>query len=292
MSLATRQPAVLAEYEELDDSSRETEIVNPSSLGAIVRSEIEAQVATARRYPRSIKRFLDKALSQVNAHKSIAEKCIYALERWDAKEQKKKIINGPSVRMAEILASCYGNLRCQTRIASIDDRFIKVEASCLDTENNVGISQEVQRRITTAAGKTFNEDMIAVTANAAMSIALRNAIFRVIPVAYRDIIYHEAKQVASGRAASFAETRDDLVSQIAGMGVPLDRLLSAIEAKSIDDMDAEHVATMQGILNKIEDGATVAEMFPLPLAPADPSKSKSANIAAKLKGQPEPGSQG
>ncbi len=294
MSLATTVGGDIQVYDDGEmEVNHETEIVLPSSLGAMVRSEIEAQVATARRYPRKIKTFLDRSIQQVTAMPVIAKKCMYALERWDAKEGKKKIIDGPSIRMAEIMASAYGNLRTQARVIGMDDRFVTVEGNCLDTENNVGFSQEIKRRITTSKGKTYNEDMIMVTANAAMSIALRNAIFRVIPVAYRDIIYAEAKRVAVGGAAGFISQRDEVLGFFADHDIPLADVLDACGAASVDDMTADHICALIGIQNSINDGTTtLARVFAKP-EPVQPTKSKSAGLASKLKTEaPEPGSDG
>lgn len=47
-----------------------------------------------------------------------------------------------------------------------------------DLERNVAITYEVRRRIVDKNGRRYKPDMIGVTANAACSIALRNAILR------------------------------------------------------------------------------------------------------------------
>ena len=139
-------------------------------VSAISRSEIDQQIATARRYPRSIKRFRDEALQMVTLSESVAEQCIYALPRDG------KTIEGPSARFAEVVASAWGNCRAGARVINDAGEFVTAQGVFHDLERNVAITYEVQRRITDKHGKRYKADMIGVTANAACSIALRNAI--------------------------------------------------------------------------------------------------------------------
>lgn len=285
MSLATLNSKTELMGQGFDEDGSSQSFPVPAMSGAI-RSEIEAQVAVAHRYPRSIKNFLDDAISFATRNERIAKACIYAVPRGS------KMLNGPSVRLAEIMASCYGNMRVETFITEIDSRFVTVKGVCLDTQKNYGRGVEVKRRITDSKGKTYSEDMIAVTTAAASAIASRNAIFAVIPNAFRDEVYEAVQQVAIGKGQSFSDVRDGWLTHFNTMGVTTPRILEVLGVRGIEDMTFDHTATLLGIDNRINDGASINEMFPLPAAPVDPTKSKSADIAAKLKGQPEPGSQG
>src|SRR5678816_4803120 len=88
-------------------------------------------------------------------------------------------IVGPSVRFAEVVASSWGNIRSGARIIDIDDKFITAQGQCFDLEKNICVQVEVKRRITKKDGKRYDDDMIGVTGNAACSISLRNAVFKV-----------------------------------------------------------------------------------------------------------------
>ena len=83
--------------------------VDGSTAALISRSEIDMQVATAHKFPRSIKRFRQEALQMVTLNESVAESCIYALPRSG------KTIEGPSARFAEVIASAWGNCRAGAR---------------------------------------------------------------------------------------------------------------------------------------------------------------------------------
>ena len=287
MSLATRNGGgpinPIAAYE---DEGREVQVQPVSAYGTAIRSEIESQVAVAKRNPRSIKRFLDTATTIATINPTVAKSCIYALERWDGKEQKKKVINGPSVRLAEIMSSCYQNLRVQTQVVDMDDRFVTVIGTCLDTENNIGVSIEVKRRITNKDGKTYSEDMIAVTTAAASSIARRNAIFAVIPNAFRDVVYQAAKEVACGRGESFEDTRNQWIDYFIGLGIGLPRILAALDVRGADDITMEHLATFIGLDNRYREGEDIQALFPI-VETVKPAASKTSEVADKLKAKPE-----
>src|SRR5689334_11587126 len=95
-------------------STNETtmELVEPSAMEAIQRAEIDVQIATAKRYPRQLSLVKSHMMSFATLDQETAEACFYNLPRGG------KNIQGPSVRLAEIAVSCYGNLRAGSRILS------------------------------------------------------------------------------------------------------------------------------------------------------------------------------
>ena len=151
------------------------QVSNAETLAALTRSEIDVQVATAHQYPRNLSRVLNNIETLATMDEDVAGSCFYTLRRQG------KVIEGPSVRMAEIIASSWGNLRVQARIISNDGKMITAQGICHDLESNYATSTEVKRRITDKNGKTFSEDMQVVTGNAACAIAMRNALFKVVP---------------------------------------------------------------------------------------------------------------
>ena len=290
MSLATRNGShnPIATY---DDEPREIQIQPVTAYGTAIRSEIESQVSVAKRNPRSIKRFLDTATTVATINPTVAKSCIYSVPRGG------KQVSGPSVRLAEIMQSAYQNLRVQTQVVDVDDRFITVVGTCLDTENNIGVSIEVKRRITDKNGRTYSDDMIQVTAAAASAIARRNAIFAVIPNAFREIVFEAAKDVACGRGESFEQTRDQWIEYFGGIGVGLPRILAALDVRGVADITMEHIATFIGIDNRLRDGEDLQSLFPV-VDPVKPAASKTSDLTDKLraktdaKPQREPGDEG
>ena len=171
--------------------------------GAIARAELDMQITTAKAYPRKTSDCIKMAEDLATMDEDTAESCIYYLPRKD-KEGKRVDIKGPSIRLAEIMASSWGNLHAATRIVENDGKFITAEGVAWDLEKNLRISSQVKRNITTSKGQTFSADMQAVTGNAASSIALRNSIFRVIPRSIIDKIYDSAVKKAVGDQKTLA----------------------------------------------------------------------------------------
>lgn len=155
-------------------------VSNSASLEAINRSEVDIQIATAHRFPRDIEDCKHQIVSLACMDDDVAYNCFYHLERTD-KNGQKVIIEGPSVRLAEIIATSWRNLRVAARVIGNDGKTITAQGVCHDLETNVAISVENKRSIVTSKGYTYSEDMQVVVGNAAAAIALRNAVCKVVP---------------------------------------------------------------------------------------------------------------
>lgn len=255
--------------------------VSALALDTMTRAEIDVQIATAKRYPRSIDRFLKTAETMATLSVEIAESCFYALSRQG------KRIEGPSVRLAEICATAYGNLRYGARMVGEDKRFVTAQGVTHDLENNNACTVEVKRRITNRNGETYNDDMIGVTSAAAASIALRNAILRVVPRSYVEKILVAAKKVAIGDASTLVDRRARALDWFRKAGVTDERLLAKLAKPSIEDLDLADLELMTGMRTAIKDGMTsLDEQFPPvptvanPDAPPTPTSKASAMAAA------------
>lgn len=228
-----------------------------NNLDVIIKSEIDIQISTAKAYPRSLKQFKTRALSMATLDMQTAEMCFYTLPRGG------KTIEGPSVRLAEIVLASWQNIRAAARIIGNDRKTITAQAICHDLENNVSITIEVKRRITDKYGKTYNEDMQVVTGNAACAIALRNSIFKVIPMAYTKELYDQIKKVAAGDVATLEERRVKALKHFKDMGVGYDRIYAVLGVQSDVDIDQDGLLKLIGLANALRDGdTTLEEAFP------------------------------
>ena len=217
-------------------------------------SEIDCQISTAKKYPRNITTFRKEAMSLVTLNERIAESCIYALPRGE------KVIEGASARFAEIIASTWGNCRAGARVISEQGEFVTAQGVFLDLERNVAITYEVQRRITDRNGKRFNADMVGVTANAACSIALRNAVFKGVPKAFWDDIYESAKAVVRGDFATLANRRAQIFERCQGFGVTKGQVYALLGVQGEADISLDNIVHLRGLLNAIKEGDTTVEM--------------------------------
>lgn len=237
----------------------QTELASSEQLiVSLERTAIDAQVATAKKYPRTISRVLADAEAAVSASAEIAEGCFYTLKRRN-KDGTEQIIEGPSVRLAEIIASAWGNIRTGARIIEINEKFVKAQGVAIDLEKNTATTTEVMRRITGKTGSRFSDDMIAVTANAAMAIARRNAIMGVIPRLFIMELMHKAQQVAAGNQLTLPAKRDRWLKWWASKGVPEKALLAWLGVTGVEDIQTEHIKQMAGLKTSLEDGDTTIE---------------------------------
>lgn len=244
---------------------------SPASLESVTRAQIDVQIATAKQYPRSVKRFMDDAQTLATLNREVAQSCYYVLPR-DGKK-----VTGPSVRLAEIVASSWGNLRFGGVILEDMGDRVKVQGFCLDVEKNNGVSIEVVRRITRKDGRRFSEDMVTTTINAAISIAIRNAIFKVVPNALVEPLYQAAMRTAAGDEKSFAELRDNWMAFWEKRGVSRERVFRALGVRGVEDLDFEHNAIFAGLANSIKDKQlTVEEAFPA-WKPAEEVRTRGAS---------------
>ncbi|NDU91588.1 MAG: hypothetical protein G3I10_03095 [Ferrovum sp.] len=227
--------------------------VESGTVALLNKSEIDMQVATAHKYPRSIKRFRDESLQMVTLSESVAESCIYALPRDG------KVIEGPSARFAEVVASAWGNCRAGARVVSDQGEFITAQGVFHDLERNVAITFEVQRRITDKHGRRYKPDMVGVTGNAASSIALRNAILKGIPKAFWDDMYQAARKTVMGDFKTLANRRADALKAFLGYGVSQEQVFAKLGVAGIEDVGLEHLVTLRGLLTAIKEGDTTPD---------------------------------
>lgn len=250
-------------------------IEQAEALQAINRAEVDMQISTAKQYPRDLQQVLNRIATYATMDKETAEDCFYVLRRKDANGNQ-TVIEGLSVRMAEIIASAWGNLRIQTRIIGNDGRMITAQAACHDLESNVAVSKEVMRRITTKTGRTFSEDMQIVTGNAASAIAFRNAVLAVIPKAVTKKIINEVKKVALGQAIDLEQSRQNVLTYFGKLGVTREQVFRYLGVKTVEKIDKQMIFELRATRNAIEEGTTtVKETF------IDPEKEAQAKEKAE-----------
>ena len=263
---------------------REVVTVASNGLSQLTVAEIDQQVATARKYPRSVSRFLKEVETMATLNQQVADDCTYALPRKD-KNGQTKTIEGPSARFAEIVASAWGNCRAGARIVAEDDQFVTAQGLFHDLERNVAVTFEVRRRITDRNGRKFSADMVVVTGNAAASIALRNAVFKGVPKAYWQTAHEASRRVSMGDAKTLGTRRIEAITYLQKFGVTEAQVLTALEVRAVEDITLDHLGVLKGIATALRDGdTTVEQAFPTQQAPVPPAAATTPQIAA----QPEP----
>lgn len=279
---------------DIDDIMDAPTTVSPSALSVIERESLDVQITTAKRYPRSVTKAKQRMVDMATLDEDTAKGCFYTLRR-KGNDGATTLIEGPSARLAEIVTSCWGNIRAGSRTISEDEKFITSQGVCHDLETNVCVSIEVKRRITNRHGRKFSDDMIATTSNAGNSIAYRNAVFKVVPKAVWNAAYEKAKLAAIGDVKSIGQLRQNCVTAFGKMHVTLEQIISVLgkpEGQGIDDIGSDDLLKLQGLFNAIRDGeATVDDIFAKPetngTAPGD-GKSQTSKLAERFTQKPHP----
>lgn len=241
------------------------QIINSAdALEVINRTEIDISISTAKNYPRDLEKSRTEILKYATASKETAEACFYALPRGN------KTIEGPSVRLAEIINYSWGNINSAVRIISNDGKRIVAQAIAHDLERNNRVMKEVSRNIVDKKGDTYSQDMQIVTGNAAGAIAWRNAIFTLIPNAVWIDIQEKIKKFIVGDGKEMLKRRDSLLKKFNNLGVTTETLLKKMNLANVDAVDSNVMIKLFGVLTAINEGSTsVDDVFGVKSAKAD-----------------------
>lgn len=255
--------------------TRNLPVLNDQSL----RAEVDIQITTAKAFPRIVKDCIDEAITMATLTEEIAASCAYHLER---KQQGggKAYIKGPSVRLAEIMLMAWGNARAEARACDPDAKFANAEGAMWDLEKNTAIRVSVKRRITDRDGKRYGDDMIGTTTAAAASIALRNAIIRIIPRTVVHMVYDAALQCARGDIKTVGERRAKALAWFGSLGVTPEQVCTFLERGSVEEITIDDLGALNAAKESLKrEEKTIEELFP------DPAKVAAEQAAAAANGQ-------
>lgn len=277
----------LENYEMLPVEAQDVQIVQ---VDAVERANVDSQVATAKQYPRSIKRSIDNSIVMATMDAETAQSCGYALPRGG------KPITGPSVHLAKIIVSNWGNMRTESKVVQITDKQIISRGTAWDLETNVASAFEVRRNIVDSKGKRFSDDMITVTGNAANSIAYRNAVFSVIPKAMVDKVYKAAQKYITGDLSDeekLIKRRTDAINYFNDeYGITEAEVIKLCGKHTVQQIKANEIALLLGMVQSLKDGDTTVDELMNPIRESKEARnSKLADIATKAAGvkeQPQP----
>jgi len=268
----------------MSDNTNEVAVISSTeALQAVTSAEIDKQIATAKAYPRDPVAAVAEMQQLALFDEETAESCFYHLER-KGKDGTMTIIEGPSIRLAEIAAAAWGNLRIATRIVGNDGRMVTVEAVAHDLQKNVASSKQVARSIQNKYGQTYSNDMQVMTINAASSLARRNAIYDVVPKVYINKLVAECQEFVKGKATNGLRDRVQKVVKAFGKyGVTADMVCEKMGVATLDDIDADMVTRLIGIGNALKDGQSTPEEEFTQLRQHEPAEGKMQGKVEKLK---------
>ena len=251
-----------------------------NQMTVVQRAELDVQISTAKAYPRVARKCLDNAVMIATMNKEIAESCIYSLPRSN------KDITGPSVRLAEIVMSEWGNIHAGYRVLHADQKHVHSEAVVWDLEKNNRITAQVARKILDKDGKRYSEDMVTTTGSAGSSIALRNALFRIIPKSITETVLLAVKDYLKGGTSKQMQEKITIgLAWLAKAGLPENEVLKLLGKQEVSDLDGDDYLYLLGIKNSLVDGFLTKEQIlgNEPIDGEDEGMTKGDQIMSKLK---------
>lgn len=194
------------------------------------------------------------------SRRTLAEEAVYSYPRAG------QAVTGPSIRLAEVLAQCWGNLDFGTRELSRGKDFSEMEAYCWDLETNVRSSQRftVRHWVDTRNGNgraTKDErEIYELTANMAAR-RLRARILAVIPPDIVDAAVAQCQATLSNNTSEpIADQIRKMVAGFSRYGVTVSHLEKWLGGK-LDTILPEKVAELRTIFTSIKDGIGKASDF-------------------------------
>lgn len=251
-------------------------------LDSIEKANVDTQVSTAKQYPRDITRALNNSIVMATIDQQTAQTMGYALPRGG------KPITGPSVHLAKLIVSNWGNIRAEAKVVQITESQVVSRGTCWDLENNVATAFEVRRSIKGKNGQRFTDDMITVVGNAANAIAYRNAVFSVIPKAITDKVYQAAQHCITGDLSDDAKLLQRRTQCLKFFndeyGITEAEVVKLCGKQTVNQIRGEEIALLIGIYQSLKDGDTTVDEIMKPIRKEE-NKSTIANAAIEAAGK-------
>lgn len=218
-------------------------------------AEVQAAIILARRFPRDPVQATDRILNACT-RPGLAEGALYTYSRGGTE------ISGPSIRLAEAMAQCWGNLSFGIRELEQRDGESTVEAFAWDLETNVRQTKVFQIAHERHSKKGVTKlsdprDIYELVANNGAR-RLRACILGVIP----GDVTEEAVKQCEVTMRSTADTSPDAIQKMvkvfAEFGVTKEQIEKRIQRR-IDTIQPAQVISLRKIYASLKDGMSNPE---------------------------------
>ena len=267
----TNRPVQIPAMAPMDNINQGTVAIEASRAVA----EAQGKLVIAKRFPRNEVEAYAKAMESCQ-RTSMASKAFYSFPRGG------QTVEGPTIRFAEELARCWGNIDYGIKELSQDDGKSEMQAYAWDLETNAQSVQNFTNPHQREQGKkmvtlTSQRDIYENNANMATR-RLRSRILAILPSWFVDDAINECKKTLAGQNdVPLTDRVKKMVVAFAKLGVTAEQIERRLK-KKIETMNADDFVEYTGIFNAIKQGESkIAEWFE-----ADPVASDLTN---ELKGE-------
>ena len=222
-------------------------------------AEAQGKLVIAKRFPRDEVQAYNR-VAQACQRKGIAEKAFYSYNRGGG------TVSGPTIRFAEELARCWGNIDYGIKELSQDEGKSEMQAYAWDLETN---AQSVQNftnpHIREVGGKakilTSQRDIYEINANMGAR-RLRSRILAILPTDLVDMAINECKKTLAGNNDEpLIDRVKKMIVAFGKIGVTQEQIEKRLGRK-VDTMTIDDFTDYIGIYNAIKQGESkIAEWF-------------------------------
>lgn len=268
------------------------EVIKDNAIFQQDKAMIHQMMDWAWSHPRNITKVKNNCIAMVTMDLEVASECTYSLPKGNG-------IVGPSIVLAKLIARQMGNMRCEQRVVSIEEKQVISSAMCFDMETNFAVKTEVRRSIWSPKKGRYTDDMITLTGAAGASIAFRNAVFSVIDPSLVKVIHNAAKKKVTGDLSTEEKLIGKRTTVVNGFktlyqsyGLTDEEISRSVKKKLIEHITADDIIVLIGYENSLKTGIssfdeifrpTIFETKPVPPADKSEERLKVMILAAKTR---------
>ena len=240
-------------------------------------AEAQGKLVIAKRFPRDEVQSYAKAMEACQ-RPTMAAKAFYSFPRGG------QTVEGPTIRFAEELARCWGNIDYGIKELSQDDGKSEMQAYAWDLETN---AQSVQN-FTNPHQREQGRKMVTLTSqrdiyenNANMATRrLRSRILAILPAWFVEDAIAECKKTLAGQNDTpLIDRVKKMVVQFAKLGVTQEMIEKRLKRK-VDTMTSDDFVEYVGIYNAVKGGESkIADWFD--------ARKEASDLTEALKGETE-----
>ena len=238
-------------------------------------AEAQGKLIIAKNFPRDEVQAYARAMEACQ-RPAMAEKAFYSFPRG------KQTVEGPTIRFAEELARCWGNVDYGIKELSQDDGKSEMQAYAWDLETNAQSVQNFTNPHQREQGKkmvklTSQRDIYENNANMATR-RLRSRILAILPAWFVEDAIAECKKTLAGQNDTpLIDRVKKMVVQFAKLGVTQEMIEKRLKRKA-DTMTSDDFVEYIGIYNAVKGGESkIADWFD--------AQKEASNLTEALKGE-------
>lgn len=218
-------------------------------------AEAQGKLVIAKRFPRDPMKAWE-AVRQACHRKGLAAEAFYSYPRG------KQTITGPSIRLAEEMARCWGNVDYGLRELSNREGLSEMEAYAWDMETNTVSKQQftvrhIRDKQDGSQVLTEQRDIYEITANMGAR-RMRARILAILPADLVDMAIIECRQTIEGSGSEpIADRVRKMIAAFSSVGVTATHIEERL-GHGLTDTLPDELTTLQGIYRAIKDGESKA----------------------------------